>query len=181
MAININQDIGKNGFKLKHLIWSNTAKNNGINNMPGIDDSPSTDEIIKNLNDLANNVIDPILEIYPNLFITSGYRCVELNKILGGSNTSQHIFGQAVDLKVPQLTTADLYNWIYSNITSYDQLIWEYPEKGDGSWVHVSFSSQNRKKTTLASSREEYHNLYNGTRYGSYNQYQHDITEAKLV
>ena len=79
------------------------------------------------------------------------------------------------------MTTADLYNWIYSNITSYDQLIWEYPEKGDGSWVHVSFSSQNRKKTTLASSREEYHNLYNGTRYGSYNQYQHDITEAKLV
>ena len=152
MAININQDMGKNGFKLKHLIWSNTAKNNGINNMPGIDSSPSTDEIIK-----------------------------KLNKILGGSNTSQHIFGQAVDLKVPQLTTADLYNWIYSNITSYDQLIWEYPEKGDGSWVHVSFSPQNRKKTTLASSREEYHNLYNGTRYGNYNQYQHDITEAKLV
>ena len=152
MAININQDMGKNGFKLKHLIWSNTAKNNGINNMPGIDSSPSTDEIIK-----------------------------KLNKILGGSNTSQHIFGQAVDLKVPQLTTADLYNWIYSNIKSYDQLIWEYPEKGDGSWVHVSFSPQNRKKTTLASSREEYHNLYNGTRYGNYNQYQHDITEAKLV
>ena len=126
MAININQDIGKNGFKLKHLIWSNTAKNNGINNMPGIDDSPSTDEIIKNLNDLANNVIDPILEIYPNLIITSGYRCVKLNKILGGSNTSQHIFGQAVDLKVPQLTTADLYNWIYSNIKSYETMTNKY-------------------------------------------------------
>ena len=180
MALNTNQKIG-DYFQLKHLIWSDTAKNNGINNMPGVDGSPSQSEIINNLKNLMINIIDPIVGTYPNLIINSGYRCIELNKRLGGSNTSQHIFGQAVDIRVPNLTTAELYNYIYSNIKGWDQLIWEYPEKENGSWVHVSFGPQNRKKTTLASSREEYHNLYNGTRYGSYNQYQHDITEAKLV
>ena len=180
MAINTEEPIGAH-FLLKHLIWSNTAKNNSINNMPGIDGSPSQTEVIENLRLLMVNIIDPIVNIYPDLIINSGYRCVELNKRLGGSNTSQHIFGQAVDIKVPSLSSKDLYNYIYSNISGWDQLIWEYPERGDNSWIHVSYGPQNRKKTTLASSREEYHNLYNGTRYGSYNQYQHDITEAKLV
>ena len=54
-------------------------------------------------------------------------------------------------------------------------------EKEDNSWVHVSYGPQNRKKTTLASNRDEYHNLYNGERFGSSNQYQHGITDAKIV
>ena len=180
MAINTEEPIGAH-FLLKHLIWSNTAKNNSINNMPGVDGSPSQTEVIENLRLLMVNIIDPIVNIYPDLIINSGYRCVELNKRLGGSNTSQHIFGQAVDIRVPNLTTADLYNYIYTNIKGWDQLIWEYPERGNNSWVHVSYGPQNRKVTTLASNREEYHNFYNGERYGNSNQYQHNITEAKLV
>ena len=114
MAINTEEPIGAH-FLLKHLIWSNTAKNNSINNMPGIDGSPSQTEVIENLRLLMVNIIDPIVNIYPDLIINSGYRCVELNKRLGGSNTSQHIFGQAVDIRVPNLTTADLYNYILKN------------------------------------------------------------------
>ena len=180
MAINTEEPIGAH-FLLKHLIWSNTAKNNSINNMPGVDGSPSQTEVIENLRLLMVNIIDPIVNVYPDLIINSGYRCVELNKRLGGSNTSQHIFGHAGYIRVPNLTTADLYNYIYTNVRGWDQLIWEYPERGNNSWVHVSYGPQNRKVTTLASNREEYHNFYNGERYGNSNQYQHNITEAKLV
>ena len=51
MALNIEELIGRH-FKLKHLIWSNTAKNKGINNMPGVDGSPSQIKVIENLRGL---------------------------------------------------------------------------------------------------------------------------------
>ena len=178
--MDIEEPIGRH-FKLKHLIYSNTAKNNSINNFPGIDNSPSQTEVIENLRSLMNVVVDPIVDIYPDLIITSGYRCMALNSRLGGSNTSQHVFGQAVDIQIPGLSTADVYNYIYYQVTGWDQLIWEYPERGGSSWVHVSYSSRNRRKTTLASRSSTYHNLYGGTRRGSSNQYQDGITDAKIV
>ena len=178
--MNIEEPIGRH-FKLKHLIYSNTAKNNSINNFPGVDNSPSQTEVIENLKALMNIVIDPIVDVYPDLVITSGYRCMALNSRLGGSNTSQHVFGQAVDIQIPGLTTAQVYNYIYYQVTGWDQLIWEYPERGGSSWVHVSYSSRNRRKTTLASKTSTYHDLYGGTRRGNSNQYQDGITDAKIV
>ena len=178
--MDIEEPIGRH-FKLKHLIYSNTAKNNSINNFPGVDNSPSQTEVIENLRSLMEVVIDPIVDVYPNLIITSGYRCMELNSSIGGSNTSQHVFGQAVDIQIPGLTTAEVYNYIYYQVTGWDQLIWEYPERGGSSWVHVSYSSRNRRKTTLASKSSTYHDLYGGTRRGSSNQYQDGITDAKIV
>ena len=71
MAINTEEPIGAH-FLLKHLIWSNTAKNNSINNMPGIDGSPSQTEVIENLRLLMVNIIDPIVNVYPDLIINSG-------------------------------------------------------------------------------------------------------------
>ena len=178
--MNIEEPIGRH-FKLKHLIYSNTAKNNSINNFPGVDNSPSQTEVVENLRSLMEIVVDPIVDTYPDLIITSGYRCITLNSRLGGSNTSQHVFGQAVDIQIPGLSTADVYNYIYYQVTGWDQLIWEYPERGGSSWVHVSYSSRNRRKTTLASKSSTYHNLYGGTRRGSSNQYQDGITDAKIV
>ena len=178
--MNIEEPIGRH-FKLKHLIYSNTAKNNSINNFPGVDNSPSQTEVVENLRLLMRIVVDPIVDVYPDLIITSGYRCIGLNSRLGGSSTSQHVFGQAVDIQIPGLSTADVYNYIYYQVTGWDQLIWEYPERGGSSWVHVSYSSRNRRKTTLASRSSTYHNLYGGTRRGSSNQYQDGITDAKIV
>ena len=178
--MNIEEPIGRH-FKLKHLIYSNTAKNKSINNFPGIDKTPSQTEVVENLKKLMNIVIDPIVDVYPNLIITSGYRSINLNKSIGGSGTSQHCFGQAVDIQIPGLTTAEVYNYIYYQVTGWDQLIWEYPERGGKSWVHVSYGPRNRRKTTLASKSSNYHELYGGTRRGSSSQYQDNITDAKIV
>ena len=172
------QLIGRH-FKLKHLIWSDRAKNKGINNMPGIDNSPSQTTVIENLRALMVNVVDDIVDIYPDLIINSGYRCMALNSNLGGSNTSQHVYGQAIDIKVPGLKSSQLYNYIYNNVAGWGQLIWEYPENGKKSWVHVSYSSRNKRKTTLASNSNQLHNSYGGIRRGSDNNYQDGITHAK--
>tara|TARA_R110001583_G_scaffold49308_1_gene154353 strand:+ start:1921 stop:2457 length:537 start_codon:yes stop_codon:yes gene_type:complete len=178
--MNIEEPIGKY-FKLKHLIWSNTAKNKNINNMPGIDGNPSQTVIIKNLKNLMEICIDPIVDEYPDLIVNSGYRCKALNTNIGGSSTSQHCYGQAIDIKVPNLSSAELYNFIYYKIKGWDQLIWEYPENGDRSWIHVSYSSRNRRKTTLASNVATYHDLFGGIRRGSKSQYQDGISNAKIV
>ena len=111
MALDTEQFIGRH-FKLKHLIYSNVALNNNINNMPGVNFVPTQTTIIRNLTNLMENVVDFIVDEYPLLIISSGYRCQELNRFIGGSNTSQHIFGQAVDIQVPGVPSLDIYNFI---------------------------------------------------------------------
>ena len=181
--MNIEQFIGRH-FKLKHLIWLNTAASSGINNFPGIDNSPTQSQVIRALTKLMENIVDPIVDVYPNLVITSAYRSIQLNTnpAIGGSGNSQHCYGEAIDLQVPGLSTAELYNYIYYNVSGWDQLIWEYPERGIKSWVHVSYSEyRTRKRTTLASNSINYHNLYGGLRRGNKDQYQDGITDAKIV
>ena len=58
--------------------------------------------------------------------INSMYRSEELNKAVGGSKTSHHAFGQALDLDtLGEKSNADLFNWASENL-NFDQLIWEF-------------------------------------------------------
>jgi hypothetical protein len=72
-----------------------------------------------------------------------------LNNGVGGSNTSQHLYGEAMDIvaKAPY-TNADVYRYIRDNL-DYDQLIWEFGNSNNPSWVHVSFKSSNLRKQQL--------------------------------
>lgn len=48
---------------------------------------------------LVENVLQPLRDAWEKpLFINSGYRCLELNKKVGGVPTSQHVLGQAADV-----------------------------------------------------------------------------------
>jgi zinc D-Ala-D-Ala carboxypeptidase len=69
------------------------------------------------------------------IFITSGYRCPELNKAVGGSKTSDHMQGLAADFHVQGMELRDTYKMIMANkgLLRYKQLIYEY-----GRWVHLS-------------------------------------------
>ena len=74
-------------FTLKELIKSDVASRCKINNSP-------TKEEIANINNLIDNILDPLREAYGNpIIVTSGYRCEKLNKLVKGSKTSQHRFG----------------------------------------------------------------------------------------
>ena len=160
-TIDIQEKIG-NYFNLSQLIYSDTANNNNINNLPGIDNNPNSSIIIQNLKNLMINVGDRIYEKYGNMVISSGYRSNTLNKKLKGADNSQHTKGEALDIQIPGINTSEIFNWAVENIPTYDQIIWEFPEKGESSWVHISYSNNNRKDKLLATNNTSLQTAYNG-------------------
>lgn len=78
------------------------------------------------------------------LIITSGYRCPELNKAIGGAITSQHIFCEAIDFVVKGLRPEDIFNRIVTSDLKYNQIIIERNTKGS-QWVHISIGAFKQK------------------------------------
>lgn len=140
-------------FKLKELEKSHTAQRNGIDNRV-------KDKIIlDNLVALCENVLEPIrtnfnIPFSPN----SGYRSLELNRLLGSKDTSQHVKGEAVDIEIPSISNRDLAEWIKRNC-DFDNIILEYHNEDDpqSGWVHVSYTKSTvRRKQTLIYNGKEY-------------------------
>ena len=121
---------------------SPTATTHGINNK-------MSESQIASAKLLCENVFEP-LRIYLNtpIKINSGYRSGQLNKKIGGSTTSQHCKGEALDLHIG----AKGFNFIKDKL-DFDQLIWEFGNDENPQWVHVSFSSKNRKQVLKATKK----------------------------
>lgn len=135
---------------LSEVIRSESAKRNGISNMP-------TAEHIENFKVLAEKVFQPIREHFRcPIHISSGYRSKELNSIIGGSSSSQHCKGEAIDVDMDGtpngVTNADVYNFIKDNL-EYDQLIWEFGTDKNPDWVHVSYCAGKNRKQRLKAVR----------------------------
>jgi len=128
---------------LKELLFSETATRLGIDNTP-------TDQILINLQTLIYEVIEPIINQFGDIKITSGYRSPELCKAIGSSTTSQHTLGQAVDCEVIGVPNKELADWVVKNLT-YDQVILEFwkPEEINSGWVHISYNKSNNRKMYL--------------------------------
>jgi zinc D-Ala-D-Ala carboxypeptidase len=120
----------------------------GIATLRGIKNEMSESQIAS-AKLLCENVFEP-LRLYLNtpIKISSGFRSVQLNKMIGGSATSQHTKGEAMDLQI----NAKGFNFIKDKL-EFDQLIWEFGNDEQPSWVHVSFSSRNRKQVLKASKK----------------------------
>ena len=181
-----------NRFSRAHNILSQTAADNNINNYPGADRNVNpllTEETIwNNLRLVHENCINPILDAFgaENIKITSAYRCMALNKIMGGTPNSQHINGYAIDLVSIKHPSSLLWNFCFQNITSYNQLIWEFPERGDYtspsrpfSWIHISYIEKNNPKTsTLSTKQESLQTLYQKETTCKIGNYTHNIVYA---
>lgn len=114
-------------FKVKEIIYSKTAEKNNIDNYP------KDEEVICNLNYTLQR-LNEIREGFGSpIYINSGYRCEELNKLVGGVKNSKHQEGLAVDLRFD----AELFKYILDNC-SFDQLIRE-GNKRSGMWIHLGF------------------------------------------
>lgn len=132
-------------LELSELIRSESAKRHGIKNMP-------TPEHIENLKVLADKVFEPIREHFNvPIRISSGYRSKELNKKIGGSQTSQHSKGQAIDIDMDstQITNKQIFDFVLNNL-KFDQLIWEFGNDNNADWVHVSYADKNRNQALRA-------------------------------
>jgi zinc D-Ala-D-Ala carboxypeptidase len=124
-------------LSLSEVIRSESAKRNGISNMP-------TAEHIENFKILAAKVFEPIREHFGvPIRISSGYRSAELNKCVNGSATSQHSSGEAIDIDqdYTTITNKQVFEYIRDNLT-FDQLINEF----NYAWVHVSYKANGKQR-----------------------------------
>jgi len=128
-------------FSLTEFTKSQTASRKGIENNP----SPVE---IENLKALCVNVLEKVRTHFGMpVTINSGYRCLKLNKAIGGARNSQHIAGCAADIEISGIDNQQLFDWIKFNL-QFDQLILEYvkPDVLGSGWVHVSWSTKNRQQ-----------------------------------
>ena len=132
-------------------IHSQTAKRKGIDNTP----NPNQIEAMKLL---AEKVFEPLREwVGGPIKVYSFFRSPELNTKIGGSKTSQHCKGQAIDIDdvYGYKTNSDMYHWIKENL-SFDQMIWEFGTDTQPNWVHVSYvSEENNRNRCLKAYKDD--------------------------
>ena len=112
-------------FTIAELTRTNQKANNEITVEQGV-----------NLRHLVEKVLDPAREEFGEpIKVTSGFRSQEVNRLVGGAKSSQHCKGQAADL-----TCSDNKN-LFRILAEmeFDQLIYEFGDEKQPSWVHVSY------------------------------------------
>lgn len=113
-------------FSLEELTFSQVASRRGLDNTP-------SEKVKDNLERLAF-FLEQVRKIFNKpLLISSGYRSREVNEAVGGSKTSQHCEGCAVDFNVKGMSPSAVVRAIVYNDVPYDQVILEFD-----SWVHLS-------------------------------------------
>ena len=121
-------------FMLSAFIKSNTAKAKSIPNVPDA-------RIVENLKGLAL-AMEPVKGVFGDkLSINSGYRCPALNKAVGGTDTSAHCQGYAIDFVIAGMDATQIMKWLIANYPSpWDQAI---DEPG---WFHLGYKSPSGKQ-----------------------------------
>lgn len=93
------------------------------------------------LTDLCETILEPIRERWGPVTVTSGFRCLALNGIVGGSKGSQHVKGEAADFHVEGADLTDVWTWIGASAIPFGQCILECDDEGTPQWIHVSLGA----------------------------------------
>ena len=125
-------------FDLRELIFSKIAEENGIDNMP----DAKTLETLK----YTASQLDKVRELLGKpVNVSSGYRCLQVNRRIGSKDTSQHLKGEAVDFKCELFgSPKKVFDKIRESDIHFDQLILEF-----NSWVHISFVKDGGRRECL--------------------------------
>ena len=119
----------------------------------GIDNTPDTYQFT-NMQVVAENIFEPLRKwVRGPIKINSFLRVPELNKAVGGSSSSQHCQGRAIDIddSYGHKTNAEMFEYIKNHL-DFDQMIWEFGDDDNPDWVHVSYVSpqENRNRCLKA-------------------------------
>lgn len=130
-------------FTLAELTRSRTAVKYGIPNEPN-------GEQLDNLQALCDNVLEPARVVWDEpIEVTSAFRSPEVNRRVGGVQNSQHLLGQAADIRVRSpMETKLLGETIIRMRLPFDQLIFEGESHDETScgWLHVSYRPNPRRE-----------------------------------
>jgi len=123
---------------LKEATRSTIAARYNIDNTPG-------EEELQNMIMVATKCFDPLREHFGKpIYISSFYRSPKVNHLAGGSDTSHHMRGMAIDIDgdvYGSPSNAEIFEWLKNNV-KFTQLIQEY----NFSWVHISYDPSNLKQ-----------------------------------
>lgn len=129
-------------FTLEELSRSETATRKGIDNSIPYEYLPNAKRVAETL-EIIRAHFGPVR-------VTSCYRGVELNRIIGGSPTSAHCRAMAADFEVPSYANIDVARWCADNLKNYDQIIYEF---GPSGWVHIGLADKPRRQLLTAVKR----------------------------
>jgi hypothetical protein len=112
----------------------------------GIENTPTEHQLFA-MRIVANTCFEPLRKWYAKpIKINSFFRCTLLNQKVGGSSSSQHCKGEAMDISAgSKEENKKLFDWCKANLV-FDQLINEY----DYQWVHISFRHGDNRNMVLA-------------------------------
>ena len=138
----------------KEATRRNTATKKGINNDPN-------EKQLMNMELLAMYIYEPLVDWAGYaIYISSFFRSIMLNFILGGSKTSDHCALEdvaAIDLDGDVLkgkTNKEIFEFIRDHC-EFDKLIWEFGDDNNPDWVHASFRKCSNRGIILRAFRTE--------------------------
>jgi hypothetical protein len=142
-------------FSLEEMTASETAVRQGIDNTPPEFAFLNLNRLCRELEKVRSLLGEQVITI------TSGYRCPELNKAIGGSSASHHMIGLAADFICPSFgNPLEICHKIAGSEIEYDQLIHEF-----GIWIHIGFDDNPRHQNLTARRGPDGHTVYDHGHY----------------
>jgi len=145
-------------FKRSELTISPTAKDLGIE-----EQFNPPNRIVRNARHLAVKVLQPVRnKLGKAIFVNSWYRSPELNKIIGGVPTSDHLDAEGVDLRtvVDGLFRNDLLaKAVLDSGVPFTQLILEEGTLNRPKWIHLARRRGDNKRQILRMKNKKYSTL----------------------
>jgi enolase len=134
----------------KHITYAEATRSEAAQQR-GIANTPDTVSLSA-MKRTAERIFEPLRSyIGEPIRVNSFFRTPQVNTLIGGSTSSQHMKGEAMDIgrfAGSGYSNAEIFWFIRENL-EFDQLIWEMGTDGEPDWVHVSLKPSGNRREVL--------------------------------
>jgi hypothetical protein len=100
---------------------------------------------------MGHTILQPVRDRFGPTKILSGYRTLELNGLVGGSSTSQHLDAEAADILPLKINPYPVAQWIKDRLSfAWWQLILYLDNNRKPRFIHVSLPPERPRKRKAA-------------------------------